>query len=36
MRGPKEIRTKSSTIVKMIINKNVLPFISPTTPFRAR
>src|SRR5829696_2586278 len=34
MRGPREIRQKSSIIIKMTISKNVLPLTSPT-PFRA-
>jgi hypothetical protein len=34
MRGPSEIRQKSSIIIKMTISKNMLPLISPT-PFRA-
>jgi len=34
MRGPSEIRQKSSIIIKMTISKNVLPLTSPT-PFRA-
>jgi hypothetical protein len=34
MRGPREIRQKSSIIIKMTISKNVLPLTSPP-PFRA-
>ena len=34
MRGPREIRQKSSIIIKMTISKNVLPLTSPS-PFRA-
>jgi hypothetical protein len=34
MRGPSEIRQKSSIIIKMTISKNVLPPTSPS-PFRA-